>query len=104
MNDDGEAARLLWSLLSSIAGAITSLSFQAWRSMTPREVLMALFVGASFAFFVGPIVLVEIEDPRIAGGVLYLMATGSNVLIPRAVRALSGVVDRIFSGNTEVKP
>lgn len=81
-----EMNRLLWSLISSVAGAITSLSFQSWKNMTKAEVAMSLFVAASFAFFVGPLVLDNIKDARAAGGVIYLMATGSNVLIPWAVK------------------
>lgn len=85
----GDHERLVWSLLSSVAGAITSLSFQAWKNMSGPEILMSLFVAASFAFFVGPLVLRSVEDLRMSGAILYLMATGSNVLIPRAVKWLT---------------
>lgn len=86
-----EAHRIAWSLLSSIAGAITSLSFQSWQSMTRGQVTMSLFVAASFAFFVGPLVLDNIKDVRMAGGLIYLMATGSNILIPFAVKQVSKI-------------
>ncbi len=87
MTEDHE--RLIWSLLSSVAGAITSLSFQAWKNMSLPEILMSLFVAASFAFFVGPLVLKSVDDLRTSGAILYLLATGSNVLIPRAVKWMS---------------
>lgn len=97
MTEDHE--RLIWSLLSSVAGAITSLSFQAWKNMSFAEIMMSLFVAASFAFFVGPVVLKSVDDLRMSGGLLYLMATGSNVLIPRAVKWLS----KVFGDATEPK-
>lgn len=95
----GDHERLIWSLLSSIAGAITSLSFQAWRNMSMAEIMMSLFVAASFAFFVGPLVLKSVQDLRMSGAILYLMATGSNVLIPRAVKWLT----KVFGDSAEPK-
>jgi len=99
MNDGSELNRLMWSLLSSVAGAITSLSFQSYKQMTRIEIAMSLFVAASFAFFVGPLVLSNVSDARTAGAGLYLLATGSNVLIPRAVKWISGV----FGGASETE-
>ena len=93
MNDDGIYTRFLWPLLASAAGAITALSFRPWRDMTPAQIVMALFVGASFAFFVSPLILNLIfgkgpVDARQLGAVYYVMATGSNALIPAAVKWL----------------
>lgn len=100
MMDGSDINRLIWSLISSVSGAVTSLSFQSWRNMTRGEVSMSLFVAASFAFFVGPLVLNNIKDARMAGGVIYLMATGSNVLIPWAVKQ----VGKLFgNGATETE-
>lgn len=95
----GDHERLIWSALSSIAGAIASLSFQSWKHMSAAEIMMNLFVAASFAFFVGPLVLKSMQDLRMSGAILYLMATGSNVLIPRAVRWLS----QVFGNGAEPK-
>ncbi len=94
MSDDGLLARWLWPLLASVAGAITALSFRPWKTLSPVEVGMALFVGASFAFFVSPVVIHLLYgkgpvDPRQLGGIYYVMATGSNALIPAAVKWLS---------------
>jgi ABC-type uncharacterized transport system permease subunit len=94
MND--HPSQWLWAALASIAGAITALSFRPFKEMTVGEIVLALFVGASFAFFVGPLVVrlmfgTAEPDMRIVGAVLYLLATGSNALIPRAVERLSRV-------------
>lgn len=86
-----EGSGQVWSLISSIAGAIVSLSFQAWKDMTPGEIFMALFVASSFGFFVSPLVLEWMDYSRFAGSVIFLMAAGSSVLIPRAIRWLSRV-------------
>ncbi len=93
MQDNDFAARWLWPLLASVAGAITALSFRPWRGLSRGEVLMALFVGASFAFFVSPLVLELVFgkgpiEPRKLGAIYYVMATGSNALIPAAVKWL----------------
>jgi hypothetical protein len=81
----------LWGLLASLAGALTALSARPFKNMTRSEIALALTVGASFAIFVGPWVAKIIfgdgpMDIRVFGGVLYLMATGSNILIPMAVK------------------
>lgn len=93
MHDDTFYSRWLWPLLASAAGAITALSFRPWRDMTFPQICMALFVGASFAFFVSPVILNVIfgkgpVDARQLGAVYYVMATGSNALIPAAVKWL----------------
>ena len=88
--------RLLYSVLASIAGAITALSFRPFKTMSRTEITLALFVGATFAMFVGPWVAFAMfgngpVDIRLLGGLFYLMASGSNILIPLAVRKLSGL-------------
>ncbi len=57
---------------------------------------MAVFVGFSFAYFVGPLVIGWIFgtgpiESRQLGGVYYLLASGSNALIPYAVKWISRV-------------
>lgn len=83
----------IWPLLASLAGALTALSFRPFKDMTRSEITLAMAVGTSFAMFVGPLAAWWIfgtgpVDFRIFGGVLYLMASGSNILIPLAVRKL----------------
>lgn len=85
---------ILWAFLASVAGAITALSFRPFARMSRWEIFLALFVGASFAFFVGPWVVQLVLgrgqiDLRIAGGIFYLLASGSNVLIPIMIKKLS---------------
>ena len=97
MIDDNPLMRWLWPLLASLAGAITALSFRPYAKMTPVDIIMALFVGSSFAWFVSPWVNHLIfgsgpTDIRILGGVFYLMASGSNILIPVMVRRLRKLV------------
>lgn len=99
MSNDYPWHHILWTTLASFAGAVTALSLRAFKGMTPQEIAFALLVGASFAIFVGPLVTYWIfgsgpVDLRVMGGVFYIMASGSNVLIPvtlRKVRALAGL-------------
>lgn len=93
-HDDGTWLRVAWPLVASLSGAITALSFQPYRNMSPVQVFMSLIVGTSFAYFVGPLAAHFIFrdgpiDTRLYGSVLYLMATGSNVLIPLLVKWLA---------------
>lgn len=97
IDGDNPLSRHLWAFLAACAGAITALSFRPFRDMSKWEVTLALFVGASFAIFVGPWAahLTFGEGPidiRILGGLFYLLASGSNILIPVAVKKLTQVV------------
>jgi hypothetical protein len=103
-DDSGGYFPHVWALVSAVAGAVTSLSFQQWEGMTRTKVVLSLFVATSFGFFVSPMVLTSIKDVRIGGGIIWLMAAGSNILIPRGVKAMSALMDRMFGTNTETKP
>lgn len=89
--------KALYPVVASLAGAITALSFRPFANMTKGEIGMALFVGASFAMFVGPWAVHLLpesitSDIRLQAGIFYLMASGSNALIPLAVRWLGRFV------------
>ena len=99
MDIDNPLMKWVWPLLASLAGAVTALSFRPFKKMSKTEVVMALFVGASFSWFVSPwvnnmIFGSEPADVRVLGGVFYLMASGSNILIPFAIKWLS----KVFGG------
>jgi len=90
-------AQIAWTILASFAGALTALSFRPFRNMTRGEISLALTVGATFAIFVGPWVAQMIYgngpvDIRVLGGIFYLMASGSNILVPLAIKKLSSLV------------
>ena len=97
MNSEGPLAQLVWTILASFAGALTALSFRPFAEMKAVEIGLSLFVGASFAIFVGPWAVRLIfgsapMDMRVVGGIFYLMASGSNILIPLLVRRLGGLI------------
>lgn len=97
MIEENPLLRWLWPLLASLAGAVTALSFRPFKQMSVTDIAMALFVGSTFAWFVSPWVNHMIfgkgpTDIRILGGVFYLMASGSNILIPFAVRRIKKVL------------
>lgn len=99
---DHPFTRALYLALAALAGSITALSFRPFQSMSKVEISIALFVGASFSIFVGPYIIYlwfgsgEV-DYRIAGAMLYIAATGSNVLIPIAVKKLT----EFFGGHSK---
>lgn len=97
-------AKLAWLGLAALAGAITALSFRPFKHMTRAEIIIAVFVGFSFAAFVGPWAAAVIfgdgpVDLRILGGVFYIMATGSNLLLPPLIRK----VGELFGVKAEPK-
>lgn len=105
MNDhSGGLYPEIWAVIASGAGAVTSLSFQQWEGMSPTKIVLSLLVAAGFGFFVSPLVLLKIKDPQIGGAVIFLMAAGSNVLIPRCVKGVSGLLDRVFGTTPEANP
>lgn len=78
----------LYTTLGAAAGAVTALFFRPWQDMSRIQIAFAVFVGFSFSFFVSPLLFRNISDQKVAGGIFYLMATGSNALIPLAVKWL----------------
>lgn len=97
MIDENPLMKWLWPLLASLAGAVTALSFRPFKRMTPADIFMALFVGTTFAWFVSPWVAhaaFGYTPPgiRVVGAIYYLMASGSNILIPFMIRRLKTAV------------
>lgn len=96
MHSESPFSQFVWTVLAAIAGAITALSSRPLDSMTRLQICMSFFVSASFAIFCGPLLVRfmfgDNADLRIAGAIYYLLATGSNVLVPLAVKRLSGFI------------
>jgi hypothetical protein len=104
MMDDNQLLRWLWPVLASLAGAVTALSFRPYAKMSPIDIVMALCVGTTFALFVSPWVAhaaFGYEPPgiRVVGALYYLMASGSNVLIPFAIRWLKKFIGSQNAGD-----
>lgn len=90
------AIQYVYGVLGSIAGGISALTVNGWKGKSKSEIWLSIFVSTTFAFFVAPLMFSGWMDTRAAGGIFYLMATGSNVLIPPAVRwlkRLAGIDD-----------
>jgi hypothetical protein len=84
--------KFLYPLLAALAGSLTALSFRGWDGLTRTQITLTIFVGASFAYFVSPLLFSKVTDIREAGGILYLLASGSNALIPLAIKRLGTLV------------
>lgn len=76
----------LWGLIGSVAGGLTSLYFQPWKEWGAVQIVWWVFIATAFAFLVAPLVFREIEDSQAGGGIFYLMAAGTSILLPKAVR------------------
>lgn len=93
----GILARFIYPLLASLAGSITSLYFRPFKDMEKKDIYVSVFVGMSFAYFLGPWATNLIfgkgpVDYQLQGGLYYLMATGSNVFIPLAIKKFAGLL------------
>lgn len=88
----------LYMAMAAVAGAITSLSGLAWRTMTWGEIFLTLFGAATFAIYVTPwmatLIIGHTPDPRSLAGLTYVSGTGANVFIPMMIKW----VKRSFGG------
>ncbi len=88
--------QFVWLCLAALAGAITALSYRPFDQMSRAQIFFSVFVGASFAIFVGPWVVgkfsPDTNDLRWTGACYYLLATGANTLIPLMVKKVSAMV------------
>jgi hypothetical protein len=90
MDDQGFSIRAyVW--LAAVGGAITALAFRPWQKMTKPEIALTLFVGFSFSVFCTPWFAHEIagfaeSDTRALAALTYIFASGSNILLPVAIR------------------
>lgn len=96
--------RWLYIAMAAIAGAITALSFQQWKTMTRGEILMTLFVGTAFAILVVPYVAHDLlgvnsfnNSLRAACFLTYIGGTCSNWMLPALIKR----VKRFFDGDGE---
>lgn len=88
-------------LMAAVAGSVTALAFQKWKVMSWGEVGLTLFVGASFAIFVTPILaeymLGTNASPRAIAALSYISAAGSNVLIPVCIGWVRRITEAALS-------
>lgn len=62
-----------------------------WKEMGWVDIVLTLFVGASFAIFMTPWiaqVVFRATDPKTIAALTYLMASGSNIILPYLIRKL----------------
>lgn len=99
MNDDHGFMRWVYIGMAAVAGAITALSFQQWRTMTRGEITMTLFVGAAFAILAVPYLAADVfnlsgftESLRAACFITYVGGTCSNWLLPMLIKRVKKFV------------
>lgn len=97
--------------LAAFAGAVSALAAMKWKEMWWTEILLTLFVGFSFAIFMAPWLahmVFRATDPRTVAALTYLMACGSNILLPYLIRKLrdriGGALDDVGPADTGVQP
>jgi len=94
---DNPLFKVVYPAMAAFAGSVTALAFMRWKEMTRVEICLAVFVGFSFAMFVTPWIAhlifgVSEADARTTTGLTYVMATGSNTILPTLVRRLNRIL------------
>lgn len=89
ITDPDSGTARIYLLMAAVAGSVSSLSMRKYREMSAVEIAISLFVGATFAIFVTPLILgptvgADVETQKVAG-ITYVMATGWNILMPFAI-------------------
>lgn len=90
---DTATQRIIYLVMAAIAGAITSLAFMPWKTMTVLERCINLFVGVAFALLFVPwavadLMRVDITALRAACATTYIGAVAAPALIPPIVRKI----------------
>lgn len=79
--------------LAAVAGAVTALSFRGWKEMTRTEIVLTLFVSASFSVFVVPWLAYSYFGPtpdiRALAFAIYVGGSGANTFLPLIFRWFS---------------
>ena len=93
MWENNPTARIVYLVIAAFAGAITSLAFMPWKTMTVAERGFSLFVGVAFALLFVPwavadIMRVDITAIRAACAVTYIGAVAAPALIPPIIRKI----------------
>lgn len=83
--------RILYIVMSAIAGSVTALSFMKYKEMSWREIALTLFVGFAFAVIFVPWVAadwlkVDVTNLRTICAVVYLGGTAWNGLMPVVIK------------------
>lgn len=96
MNDHNDY-RVLYIIMSAIAGSVTALSFMKYKQMTWVEIGFTLFVGFAFAVIAVPYIAadwlkMDIGNLRAVCFAVYTGGTAWNVLIPVVIKRFKAAV------------
>ncbi len=83
--------RILYIVMSAIAGSVTALSFMKYKEMSWGEIVLTLFVGFAFAVILVPWVAadwlkIDVSNLRTICAVVYLGGTAWNGLMPLVIK------------------
>lgn len=87
MDADHPIMRHVYIGMAALAGAVTSLSTMQWKTMSWPEIVMTIFVGATFSIYAVPVAIssfwkVDPGNLQLVCGITYVGATVSNTCIP----------------------
>jgi len=103
VNDEGGFWHYAYIVVASLAGAVTALSMRPWKNMTPGEVGFSLFVGSAFPLFFAPwlafdVMHISATNLRAVCFLTYIVGAGSYSLLPRVIRQVGKMMDRLLGG------
>jgi hypothetical protein len=97
MSQDEILLRYVYVPLAALMGAIPSLGARQWRSMTTRKIVLAIFMGATFAMFVTPwaahaFMGVKEGDARATVALTYLFGIAAHIILPWIIARLERMI------------
>lgn len=98
--DEHRFVKYGWLLMAAIAGAMTSRSFQQWKTMERPEIAFNLFVSAVFSVIAGPAIAERVFGHEVPinwlAFIVWASSAGSIVLIPIITGGMKRLATRIF--------
>lgn len=97
MSTDEFLLRYVYIPLAAFTGAISSLGARRWRTMSKSKILLAVFMGATFAMFVTPwaahaIMGIKEDDARGTVALTYLFGIAAHIILPWLIQRIERMI------------
>lgn len=92
---DSPIMRFVYPITAAIAGSISALSLRSLEGLTRGQLSLSIFTAFTFSYYTGPLAIALLlrwtTDTHIQGALYYVLASGANILIPKAIRSVSRI-------------
>lgn len=100
---ESEMIEKLWVAAAALAGSIVSLAFDAQQTLALKGKIFTIFVGFTFAVFVGPVIVRAVfgpqpADSQLVGALYFFMSASSMTLLPMLLKTFSNRISSTVGG------